>query len=254
VIVDDAVQTGLTTMAGVGFLQRRGASKVVVAVPCGVSSALRRIEAMGAEVVCPVEVEHASEIAEHFEHLPEITAEEVKVLLARGGPSRPQGMEQAAPAERSIRLVDELAVAHRALLHLPQGLGPAPGVVLVGAGAEPGHAAGAAWALRLAEAGLASVRLEGGGGAALGTVLREAVTVLSARPEVDPFRLGLVAAGHAAPAGLTLLDEDRRIRAAVFVGLEDERALCLQGESLEPGGADAAARWLADHLQPTESA
>ena len=256
VIVDDAVISGLTMESAVGFLQRRGAQRVVVAVPAGIEASLRRLEALGAEIVCPVRVETAEEIAAAYEHLPEVSAEEVAHLLARGGPSRPQGMEGAEPlGERSVRLVDGEAVPHRAVLRLPGGTGPFPAVVIAGPGTEPGTSTGEALAVRLAEAGIASIRLALGGGASEVTVLELALDVLSARPEVDAYRMGLLVAGGATAPGVEVSEHDRRVNALALIdpspALEvPDRALVVQGSAWDARSVDRIARWLGDRLRP----
>jgi len=253
VIVDDAVITGLTTRAGIEYLKRRGAERIVVAVPCGVASALSMLEGLGAEVVAPVRVEKAEDIPACFVHLPEVTSEEVAFLLARGGLSQPEGMELEPSDDRSLRLVDAKAVAHKALLRLPSGLGPWPGVVLAGRGTEPGTSAGDAMAIRLAEAGIASVRLALEGGAAEESVVELALDVLSARPEIDPFRLGAIGVGLAAPPLVDVARHDKRVVAMGVVSPPGNMeipsgALVIEDGSLGTLEIDRAARWIGDRL------
>jgi len=255
VIVDDAVISGLTVEAAIGFLQRRGAPRIVVAVPAGVEASLQRLEKMGAEIVCPVRVNSAAEITAAYEHLPEVSAEEVAHLLARGGPSRPRGLGTEPLAERSVRLIDALAVPHRALLRLPSGTGPNPAVVLAGDGAEPGTTHGEDLAVRLAEAGIASVRVSLGGGASPAAVLELALDVLSARPEIDAYRLGLLVVGEAVLPGAEVSEHDRRVSALAVVappgGFEPpDRSLVVEGGHFEPRAIDRIARWFGDRLRP----
>ncbi|WP_373044046.1 phosphoribosyltransferase family protein [Vulgatibacter sp.] len=255
VVVDDAVISGLTTESAVGFLQRRGASRIVVAVPAGLDASLQRLEKLGAEVVCPLRVKTAAEITAAYDHLPEVSAEEVAHLLARGGPSRPQGVDAEPLAERSVRLVDGAAVSHKAILRLPTGMGPNPAVVLAGSGTEPGTSTGEVLAVRLAEAGIASIRLHLAGGAAAAAVLELALDVLSARPEVDAFRLGLLVAEEAAGAGVEVGEHDRRVAALALLdppgGVEPpDRCLVVQGGAFDPRAIDRIARWFGDRLRP----
>lgn len=255
VVVDDAVNTGLTTEAAVGFLQRRGATRILVAVPAGVDEALRRLEAMGIEVVCPVRVGTPDEVSASYRHLPEVSAEEVAHLLSRGGPARPPGLRGEPLGERAVRLVDGNAVAHRAVLRLPVGVGPSPGVVVAGPRTEPGSSEGEALAVRLAEAGIASLRVAMEGGASDVSVLELALDVLSARPEIDAYRLGLVMTGRSGAAGAEVAEHDRRVTALAL--LEPPRDLEIPDRSLvsEAGpddhrAVDRVARWLADRLRP----
>lgn len=254
VIVDDAVISGLTTKAGVAFLERRGPQRIVVAVPCGVESSLREIEAMGVEVIAPVRVEDPAEIPAQYQHLPEVSSEEVAVLLAHGGPSRPRGVNLKPAAERSLRIIDETGGAHPAMLRLPQAAGTLACVVLCGEEFEPGQGAGDALALRLAEAGVASLRLVLEDGAPPEQVMNVAISALAARPEMDPYRMGVVAAGSAAAPAIERRSVDQRIRALALVGPPSgteapDRSLVVEESRLDGAYADRIVRWLADRLQ-----
>ena len=52
IMVDDGIATGLTMEAAIKSVKKKGAKKVVVAVPCSAESSLRRIENIVDEVVC----------------------------------------------------------------------------------------------------------------------------------------------------------------------------------------------------------
>jgi predicted phosphoribosyltransferase len=54
IIVDDGLATGATVRAAVKALRRRGATRVIVAVPVAPPEAVADLEADGAEVVCPL--------------------------------------------------------------------------------------------------------------------------------------------------------------------------------------------------------
>lgn len=256
VVVDDAVISGLTTRSGVGFLKRRGAEKIILAVPVGVDASLRRIEEMGVEVVCPHRVASAEEVPASYGHLPEVNAEEVAHLLARAGPSKPPGIGAHLQEERALRLVDGAAVAHRALFRIPVGPGPFPAMVLAGDGIEPGSPSGDALAVRLAEAGIASMRFDLHGGASEASVLELALDVLSARPEIDAYRLGILVRGAgAAEAGAEVASHDRRVGALVLLeptaGLEPpDRCLVVAEGELDVKGVDRVARWLGERMRP----
>jgi putative phosphoribosyl transferase len=54
IVVDDGLATGATVRAAVKALRRRGATRVIVAVPVAPPRAVADLEADGAEVVCPL--------------------------------------------------------------------------------------------------------------------------------------------------------------------------------------------------------
>ncbi len=54
IVVDDGLATGASVRAAVKALRRRGATRVIVAVPVAPPSAVADLEADGAEVVCPL--------------------------------------------------------------------------------------------------------------------------------------------------------------------------------------------------------
>lgn len=259
VVVDDAVISGLTTSAGIEFLERRGAQRIVVAVPCGVSASLRKLEARGVEVIAPLEVERPDQIPGTYEHLPEVSAKEVAILLAQGGPSRPRGLSIFPGVDQPLRIIDPGLESHPARLRIPEGIGPSPAMILLGDVFAPGGLQGDALVLRLAEAGIASLRMGLTPGAQREAVLAAAFSALASRPELDPFRLGLLAMGQEAEGAVRYAAGDRRSRLLVVVdareGLEiPERSLVVQAAGIEGATADRIARWVADRLYPTESA
>jgi putative phosphoribosyl transferase len=54
IVVDDGLATGASVRAAVKALRRRGATRVIVAVPVAPPDAIADLEADGAEVVCPL--------------------------------------------------------------------------------------------------------------------------------------------------------------------------------------------------------
>lgn len=54
IVVDDGLATGATVRAAVQALRRRGATRVIVAVPVAPTEAVAEVEAAGADVVCPL--------------------------------------------------------------------------------------------------------------------------------------------------------------------------------------------------------
>lgn len=255
VIADDALISGLTAHAGVEFLRRRACDRVVVAVPVATKDAVARIERLGVEVVAPERRDTAAEIPAAYRRLPEVTTDEMVELLARGGPSRPPALPSAEMSERALRLVDSAGIGHRALLRVPAGLGPWPAVIVAGGGMDPGGELGARVARRLAEAGLASLRLTLETGAPPEVVLALATDVLSARPEIEPLHLALVGSQEAASAAARAGPPDRRVQATAVVAPPDdveppEGALVIAGAALGDRDLDRLARWLAERLRP----
>jgi putative phosphoribosyl transferase len=255
VLVDDQLVTGLTARAGVEYVRRRGAERIVVAVPVGRADAIAALEAMGVEVVAPVRAPAGADLAAYYRRLPEVTLEEVAHLLARAGPSRPRHLTPPLSGDHHLRLVDSQGISHPAALRLPDGIGPSPAVVLVGPGAAPGEAAGERAALRLAEAGLATVRLAPQPGVPTTAVLGLALDVLASRPELDPNRLGLLGLREAGVVAVAVAEGDRRVGAVALVappeGLDlPSGALVVGSTVFDTRDLDRIARWFADRFWP----
>jgi putative phosphoribosyl transferase len=254
IIADDALISGLTAHAGVEFLLRRACERIVVAVPVATRDGVARLEALGVEVVAPERRDTAAEIPRTYERLPDVTTDEMVELLARGGPSRPPALPSGEITERELRLVDVRGAGHRAVLRVPVGLGPFPGVIVAGGGTEPGTELGARVAGRLVEAGLASLRISLESGSPVETVLALAADVLSARPEIEPLRLAVAASQEAAPA-VVAAAADRRMMALAVVSPPDDHetpagALLLADAALNDRDLDRLARWLGERLRP----
>lgn len=255
VLVDDQLVTGLTAMAGVEYVRRRGAERIIVAVPVGRVDAIEALEAMGVEVVAPIRAPAGADLAAYYRRLPEVTLEEVTHLLARAGPSRPAHVPGPLAGDQHLRLVDSQGISHPATLRLPDGIGPSPAVLLLGPGARPGEAPGERAALRLAEAGLATVRLVPQDGAPIAEVLRLVLDVLASRPELDPMRLGLLAVREAGVVAVSVGTEDRRVGAVALVGPPEglelpSRTLVVGSTALDTRDLDRIARWFADRFWP----
>lgn len=258
VLVDDAIVSGLTAAAGVRYLERRGAGRIVVAVPSAVDETARRMEERGLEVVAPVRVERPEQIPQTYAHLPEVSAKEVAILLAQAGPSSPPHLALRGGTDEPLRLVDAAMVAHRSRLRVPRGIGPAPALVLVGLPEKDRHLVA-----RLAEAGIASLRIDGAPEpAAAERALETALGVLAAHPEIDPHRMGVLGVGTMASIAVEVAERDARARVLVLldpVGTPvPARAMVLRSEELCLQVAERLARWAGDRLQgsaqPTESA
>jgi putative phosphoribosyl transferase len=82
VVVDDGLATGFTARAAVEVVRRRGAARVVVAVPIGSPEALSSLEGVADEVVCVETVGRFFGISEWYRDFTQVTDDEVARLLA----------------------------------------------------------------------------------------------------------------------------------------------------------------------------
>jgi len=87
VLVDDGLATGFTARAAVEVMRRRGAARVVLAVPVGPPAAVAALEAVADEVVCAEVTEQFFGISEWYEDFHQVGDDEVARLVADG----PQG-------------------------------------------------------------------------------------------------------------------------------------------------------------------
>jgi predicted phosphoribosyltransferase len=85
VVVDDGLATGLTDLAAVRALRRRGASRIVVAVPVGSSEAVAMLRREADEVVCHTIPERLYGVGEWYRDFSPVSDEEVVALLAAAG-------------------------------------------------------------------------------------------------------------------------------------------------------------------------
>lgn len=249
VVVDDAIMSGLTSAAGVQFLERRGAQRIVVAVPSGVSSSIERLEERGLEVVAPLRVDHPEEVPRTYEHLPEVSAREVALLLAQAGPSSPRHLKVRGGFDEAVRIIDGSLEAHGARIQVPRGIGPCPALVLLGLprGDHP-------LVMRLAEAGIASLRIESEAGSEerQADALRSALCVLAARPEIDPYRMGILGVGKVAEVAASVGAKDARARVLALLDPPEvplpAEAFVYRGEAFGPAEADRLVRWLGERF------
>jgi putative phosphoribosyl transferase len=82
VVVDDGLATGFTARAAVEVVRRRGAARVVLAVPIGSPEALSSLEGVADEVVCVETVGRFFGISEWYRDFTQVTDDEVARLLA----------------------------------------------------------------------------------------------------------------------------------------------------------------------------
>jgi len=83
ILIDDGLATGATMRAAVKALRKRGAAKIVVAVPVGPPDTCREFEDVADEVVCASAPEFFQAVGQYYEDFSQTSDEEVRDLLAR---------------------------------------------------------------------------------------------------------------------------------------------------------------------------
>lgn len=81
VLVDDGVATGLTLIAAVRSLRRRGAAHITVAVPVASSSAEQMLHQVADEVVILWVDPHLSSVGQYYTHFGQVSDAEVVATL-----------------------------------------------------------------------------------------------------------------------------------------------------------------------------
>jgi len=95
ILVDDGLATGASVRAAIATARRRGAGRLVVAVPVGSPSACRDVSAAADEVVCAATPESFAAVGQFYADFRQTSDEEVKGLLDRA--SRRQRLLAAGP-------------------------------------------------------------------------------------------------------------------------------------------------------------
>jgi predicted phosphoribosyltransferase len=85
IIVDDVIATGATARAAVQATRRRGASRLVLAVPVAPVDTAQALQAVVDEWVCLATPEPFYAVGNFFEAWPQVTDEEVRRLLEEAG-------------------------------------------------------------------------------------------------------------------------------------------------------------------------
>jgi len=84
ILTDDGVATGYTAQAGIESLRRRGARRVVLAVPVAPPDTAAILAPQVDEFVCLVTPEPFYAVGNFFEEWPQVTDDEVRALLLAG--------------------------------------------------------------------------------------------------------------------------------------------------------------------------
>jgi putative phosphoribosyl transferase len=124
IVVDDGVATGLTDLAAVRALRRRGAGRIVVAVPVGSRQAVAMLQEAADEVVCHTIPSELLGVGRWYRDFSQVSDEEVVALLAQAGvpvtsppPATPSAgalTQEVVIALEGILLRGDLAVPPRA--------------------------------------------------------------------------------------------------------------------------------------------
>ncbi len=112
IVVDDGLATGHTAHAAIDAARRRGAARVVLAVPVAAPSSVRELAAHADEVVCVEEPVDLWAVGYWYEDFAPPSPDEVRTLLARGGARAPL----ARPARRGPAREVEITAADGARL------------------------------------------------------------------------------------------------------------------------------------------
>jgi predicted phosphoribosyltransferase len=96
ILVDDGLATGSTMRAAVAALQRRGPTRIVVAVPVGAAETCAALGEEADEAVCAYQPEHFAAVGLWYDNFAQTTDDEVRALLAAA----------AAPGEPAARRPD----------------------------------------------------------------------------------------------------------------------------------------------------
>lgn len=85
IVVDDGIATGQTIMAGVEYIKRKGASKVIIAVPVCHGETMRKLATRADQVYCyHVSEEEGFAVGMFYKDFRQVEDEEVEELLKDG--------------------------------------------------------------------------------------------------------------------------------------------------------------------------
>jgi predicted phosphoribosyltransferase len=110
IVVDDGLATGFTARAAVQVMRKRGASRVVLAVPVGPPAAVTALREVADDVVCAETTERFFGISEWYVDFHQVSDDEVAALLADlsspGSPLSPAGDAATVPEHMPTASVD----------------------------------------------------------------------------------------------------------------------------------------------------
>jgi len=106
-VVDDGLATGLTDLAAVRELRRRGARRIVVAVPVGSHQAVAMLEDAGDVVVCHTVPRELYGVGHWYRDFSQVSDDEVVALLAAtAGPASSAPTAEGTAAHRREVAID----------------------------------------------------------------------------------------------------------------------------------------------------
>jgi putative phosphoribosyl transferase len=125
ILVDDGVATGASASAAARILRRRGAARIVLAVPVGPPGAAERFGEEVDEFVCLEAPEDFFAVGAYYEHFGQTTDEEVEELLRNAGARKPAEERevtstQADPPPRIVGGID-LSRTREQAVQIPAG-------------------------------------------------------------------------------------------------------------------------------------
>ena len=81
IIVDDGVATGLTLMASIQLIKKKGPKKIIAAIPVAPPGTAQRLAGMVDELVCLYAPEEFYGVGQFYDDFSEVSDEEVKRML-----------------------------------------------------------------------------------------------------------------------------------------------------------------------------
>jgi putative phosphoribosyl transferase len=113
IVVDDGLATGLSDLAAVRALRRRGAARIVVAAPVGSQQAVRMLGEEADEVICASIPEDFLGVGAWYEDFSPVSDEQVLALMAQAGtrvPAPPAPVREVVLELGPAQLRGDLAV------------------------------------------------------------------------------------------------------------------------------------------------
>jgi putative phosphoribosyl transferase len=81
ILVDDGIATGATVVAALRVLRHLGTTRIILAVPVAPPDALRVLEPLADEIVCPATPKRFSSVGQWYEDFTQVPEERVRKLL-----------------------------------------------------------------------------------------------------------------------------------------------------------------------------